>query len=103
MNKPLAEGEFAAVALAPRKRFARPALWALAAILVGAAAWYGKYWWQDGRWIESTDDAYVGGNTTAMSPQVSGYIVAILVQDNEVVSAGQLSDPDRRPDLPRRS
>ena len=92
MNKPVTEGEFAAgsVAVAARKRSVRPALWALAAILLGAAAWYGKYWWQDGRWIESTDDAYVGGNTTAMSPQVSGYIVAILVQDNEVVSAGQL-------------
>jgi membrane fusion protein, multidrug efflux system len=92
LNKPVTEGELAAgsVALAPKKRSARPALWALAAVLLGGAAWYGKYWWQDGRWIESTDDAYVGGNTTTMSPQVSGYIVAILVQDNDRVGAGQL-------------
>jgi membrane fusion protein, multidrug efflux system len=39
--------------------------------LLGGAAWYGNDWWSNGRFVESTDDAYVGGNITALAPHVS--------------------------------
>ncbi len=59
------------------------------AVLAGAG-WYGHNWWTTGRFIESTDDAYVGGNVTALAPHVSGFIAQVLVTDNQPVKAGQL-------------
>ncbi|MDB5651818.1 MAG: putative secretion protein, partial [Hyphomicrobiales bacterium] len=58
--------------------------------LILASGWYVRSWWLDGRFIESTDDAYVGGDTTALSPQVSGLVAEVLVQDNQKVSAGEV-------------
>ena len=61
---------------------------ALAVTLGGIA--YGHYWWTVGRFIESTDDAYAGGNVTPVSPHVAGFVAQILVADNQHVDAGQL-------------
>ncbi len=61
---------------------------ALAVALGGAG--YGRYWWSTGRFIESTDDAYVGGDITPISPHVDGFVVQLLVKDNQYVRAGQL-------------
>ena len=61
---------------------------ALAATLGGVG--YGRYWWDVGRFIETTDDAYAGGNVTAVSPHVAGFVAQILAQDNQRVRAGQL-------------
>src|SRR5215472_12384864 len=61
---------------------------ALAVALGGIA--YGRYWWNVGRFIESTDDAYAGGNVTAVSPHVAGSVSQIPVTDNQHVQAGQL-------------
>jgi membrane fusion protein (multidrug efflux system) len=60
---------------------------ALAALAGGA--WYGHGYWTNGRFIESTDDAYVGGNVTSIAPHVGGFIAAILVTDHQLVRAGQ--------------
>ncbi|MBV8745661.1 MAG: HlyD family secretion protein [Xanthobacteraceae bacterium] len=80
-----------------RKRLRRLAL---AAGLIAAAiggGWYGEYWWTAGRFIESTDDAYLGGNITPLAPHVDGFIERVLVTDNERVRAGQvLIELDRR-------
>ncbi|MEJ0052000.1 MAG: HlyD family secretion protein [Methylovirgula sp.] len=54
------------------------------------AGWYGYDWWRAGRFIESTDDAYVGGDITPIAPHVSGFIAKIAVTDNQHVAAGQL-------------
>jgi membrane fusion protein (multidrug efflux system) len=51
---------------------------------------YGRYWWNVGRFIESTDDAYAGGNTTPVSPHVAGFVAEIPVNDNQYVHTGQL-------------
>jgi multidrug resistance efflux pump len=40
--------------------------------------------------VEHTEDAYVRGNTTVISPQVSGYVTRVLVRDFDFVRAGQL-------------
>jgi multidrug resistance efflux pump len=39
--------------------------------------------------IQSTDNAYVRGRTTVISPQVSGYVTQVLVRDFDDVKAGQ--------------
>jgi membrane fusion protein, multidrug efflux system len=63
---------------------------ALVLIAAVAAAAYGQHWWNVGRFIETTDDAYAGGNVTAVAPHVAGFVAQILVGDNEFVRAGQL-------------
>ena len=53
-----------------------------AALVVGlGAAWYGHSWWTLGRFTESTDDAYVGGEITVVAPKVSGFIAEVVVTD----------------------
>lgn len=62
-------------------------------ILVGAAVAAILYAWQlppfQGR-FEQTDNAYVRGQTTVISPQVSGYVAEVAVRDFEHVEAGQV-------------
>jgi membrane fusion protein (multidrug efflux system) len=60
-----------------------------AVVLAGAGA-YGWYWFETGRFLESTNDAYVQADYTTIAPKVSGYISAVAVEDNEPVKAGQL-------------
>ncbi len=55
-----------------------------------AAASYGAYWWHSGRFMQTTDDAYVGGDISAISSKVSGYIQQLAVQDNMAVKKGDL-------------
>ena len=86
-----------------RPSFKRLALVALAGAAVIGTSWYGYDWWTAGRFIETTDDAYVGGNVTAMSPHVAGFVAQILVADNQYVHAGQTADPARRPRYAPRS
>lgn len=38
--------------------------------------------------IQTTDNAYVRGQTTVIAPQVSGYVTRVFVQDFETVAAG---------------
>jgi len=59
------------------------------ALLAGGAG-YGWYWWETGRYAESTNDAYVKADYTTVAPKVSGYIAAVLVEDNQAVTAGQV-------------
>ncbi|TFI58730.1 HlyD family secretion protein [Sphingomonas parva] len=39
--------------------------------------------------VQTTDNAYVRGQTTVIAPQVNGYVVEVLVQDFQRVEAGQ--------------
>jgi len=52
------------------------------------AALYGRYWWTTGRFLVSTDDAYVRAHSVLISPKVSGYIAEVPVDDNQPVPAG---------------
>jgi membrane fusion protein (multidrug efflux system) len=77
-----------------------------AALLIGAGVtWYGYNYWTVGRFIESTDDAYVGGDVTVMAPKVSGFIAEVAVTDNQLVHQGdlliRLDDRDYRAALAR--
>jgi membrane fusion protein (multidrug efflux system) len=62
---------------------------AIAALLVGAA-WFGWDYWTVGRFLVSTDDAYVQADNTTIAPKVSGYLSDVLVEDNQPVKAGQV-------------
>jgi membrane fusion protein (multidrug efflux system) len=62
---------------------------AAVAVLAGAG-WYGWDYWTVGRYLVSTDDAYVKADTTTIAPKVSGYLTDVEVGDNERVTAGQV-------------
>jgi membrane fusion protein (multidrug efflux system) len=68
----------------------RAALALVLALGVAGAADFGYGYLTTGRYLESTDDAYVKADSTIISPKVSGYIAQVLVADNQPVKAGQL-------------
>jgi membrane fusion protein (multidrug efflux system) len=61
---------------------------AIAALVV--IGLYATHWWTAGRFIEETDDAYIGGDVTVIGPKVAGYIEQVLVTDNQKVKAGDV-------------
>jgi membrane fusion protein (multidrug efflux system) len=61
-----------------------------AVVVVAALATFGHHWWTVGRFIESTDDAYIGGDITVIAPKVSGFIARVAVADNQTVHAGDV-------------
>ena len=65
----------------------------LAAALLAGVAFAGDFgyrYWTVGRFIESTDDAYVKADYTTVAPKVAGYIREVLVSDNDQVKGGQV-------------
>jgi membrane fusion protein, multidrug efflux system len=79
------------ISLRPSRKAIQRAALALALSLgVAAAADFGYGYLTTGRYLETTDDAYVKADSTIISPKVSGYIAQVLVGDNEKVKAGQL-------------
>ena len=78
-------------ARAPRRSRLKPILLGAVAVLgVAAAAQFGLQYWRVGRFMVSTDDAYVAADSTVIAPRVSGYIDQVLVGDNQIVKAGQV-------------
>ncbi|WP_191833456.1 HlyD family secretion protein [Pseudomonas fluorescens] len=70
-----------------RKKVLRLGLLAFALI---SAAGYASHWWLTSRFIEGTDDAYVGADVTIISAKVPGYISEVTVLDNQFVKAGDV-------------
>jgi len=58
--------------------------------VVALAATYGRDWWTAGRFMVSTDDAYVQGNIAQVSAKIQGYVSAIAVAENQKVAAGDV-------------
>ena len=71
----------------PRPRIARIAI--PFALAIAVAVW-GTHWWTIGRFVEDTDDAYVGGDVTVIASKVAGYVQTVNVADNQVVHRGDL-------------
>jgi membrane fusion protein (multidrug efflux system) len=57
------------------------------AALIAATVWL-AHWWTVGRFIESTDDAYLQADSVMIAPKVAGYITEVYVADNQVVKPG---------------
>ncbi len=58
--------------------------------LLGAAGYFGTYWWTAGRFLVSTDDAYVGANTSTLAAKISGYVESVAVEANTRVRTGDI-------------
>ena len=78
----------------------RGALMLIGVAAVGAGLWYGIDWWRNGRFIVSTDDAYVGAEMATVSAKLAANIATVGVVQNQEVKAGQplvtLDDGDWR-------
>jgi membrane fusion protein (multidrug efflux system) len=80
----------------PPKR-GKGAVFMVLALIFGALAIGGVLYWLHARHLESTDDAFIDGHVSQVSPQIGGRVTAILVRDNQVVAAGQpLVEIDQR-------
>ncbi len=63
---------------------------AAAAIAIVAGGAFGTEWWLNGRYIISTDDAYVRAHNTTLASKISGYVQSIPVEDNATIHAGDV-------------
>jgi membrane fusion protein (multidrug efflux system) len=75
-------------------------IWVRIAIVVVVMALIagGIIWWLISRQYENTDDAFIDTHIVHISPQIAGPVLAIHVNDNQLVRAGQpLVDIDARP------
>ena len=61
-----------------------------ASLIALAGILYGGWAWWHARGHVSTDDAYVEGAVTVVSAKVMGNVAELLVQDNQLVKAGDL-------------
>lgn len=79
-----------AIASPPAKRGGRRRflLLTVAAVAIAAGAYFGHEWWTVGRFMVSTDDAYVGADTSTVAPRLSGYVTKVAVANNTAVKAG---------------
>jgi membrane fusion protein (multidrug efflux system) len=58
------------------------------AIIAGGA--FGTEWWVNGRYVISTDDAYVRAHNTTLASKISGYVQNIPIEDNATIRAGDV-------------
>jgi membrane fusion protein, multidrug efflux system len=61
-----------------------------AAIAIVAGGAFATSWWVNGRYLISTDDAYVHAHNTTLASKISGYVESIPIADNATVHAGDV-------------
>ena len=72
--------------IGPQRR--HPIALAIGLVLLLAALTAGYLYWNYTSHFESTDDAYIASRQFAIAPEVSGYLTAVPVTDNQHVAAG---------------
>ncbi len=70
-------------------RARRLGLLALGAVVLLSGLGYVGYWLLDGRYFESTDDAYVDGDVVQVTSEVPGTVLSLNVDDTQLVKSGQ--------------
>src|SRR5258708_14768204 len=68
----------------------RTAVGAVVLAGLGVAAAFADNYRTDGRFLQSTTNAYIRADYTVVSPKITGHIIEVLVRDNEPVTAGQV-------------
>ncbi|HLZ78883.1 MAG TPA: HlyD family secretion protein [Sphingomonas sp.] len=85
-QQPPATGDKRARRLSPR---ARRILLVVAVVAATAFGLWLIHYETRGKYIESTDDAYIRADAVTVSPKISGYVEQVFVADNQDVKAGQ--------------
>ncbi len=79
--------------MAQPKRSGRLRRFLLPVIVLAAVGYAGKFaydYYVEGRFLVSTDDAYVGANTAIIAAKASGHLMQVPVVDNQTVRRGDL-------------
>jgi membrane fusion protein (multidrug efflux system) len=71
-----------------KKKKRSPVLPILGIALLAGAAYFGYQWFTVGRFMISTDDAYIEGDIATISPKVTGYVAKVNVVANQQVKVG---------------
>ena len=72
-----------------KKRSRRPLILAgVGLVALAAGAWYGTEYFTTGRFMVSTDDAYVEGDIATISSKLAGYVAKVNVVANQTVKQG---------------
>lgn len=82
------ETESSSKTSALKKPGVRTALLIAVVVAIAAIAVWGFNYWTVGRYMESTDDAYVQADAVVVAPKVAGYVDEVFVTDNQAVKAG---------------
>src|ERR1700759_4973786 len=86
-----------------RERLRSRLLLGAALLILVAGAVYGGRWLLVGRFLETTDNAYLQADNAVVAPKVAGYIATVEVGDNQTVTQGQvlarIDDRDYRIDV----
>jgi membrane fusion protein, multidrug efflux system len=72
-----------------RSRKARLGLVAASILVLAGLGAGASQWWTVGRFVQSTNDAYLQADQVSVAPKVAGYVEQVLVADNQEVVAGQ--------------
>ena len=70
-------------------RTRRAGLWSLGTVIALCGVGYLAYWLLDGRYFESTDDAYVNGDVVQVTSEVPGTVLTLDADDTQTVREGQ--------------
>ena len=65
-------------------------LFSLLLVLVAGGGWWLQNWWSEGRYWESTDNAYTQADITIISAKVPGIVDKVNVKNNQEVAAGDI-------------
>ena len=76
------------VPTAPPKRNRKPLLIGAALVALAAAGWYGYGYWTVGRFMVSTDDAYVGADMSIIAPKIAAHVAEVPIVANQHVKEG---------------
>ena len=73
-----------------KSRRKRILMGAVALVVLAAGAWFGTRYMTVGRYMVSTDDAYVRADATTLAAKVGGYVASVDVADNSFVHSGDV-------------
>lgn len=66
----------------------RPAVLGTAVLVLALLLGAGVVWWLHARRYESTDDAFIDARLVRFAPRISGQVIAVHAEDNQLVHAG---------------
>src|SRR6516165_4900438 len=80
----------AASPVRPRRARRKVVLAAIVLVAAGTGGWFGYQYLTVGRFMVTTDDAYVQAYNTTLAAKVAGYVASVPVTDNVYANAGDV-------------